>query len=262
MRLKNILLENENKRKFLKGCKTFIKKNNSQIKSENYLYRGTKSDYENSLIKKDYRERREIRGSKYRFYLYEKFKPKKFPERKSLVPSQNGKLNSLWSDRNVYTVFPIGSDYKLVYADEVYDFNQENPYMPEYTNERGMTDIDLQFMLHNLKWELKDSNPKMFKELNDILEDEIPKKPVNIMKTYNRYWNFIKKYENYCCIKFIKENFSFSDLIQVSKDLASDYFENANLAQKIPNMERLEVGIYAPDGFYYVKEELVKDIIK
>lgn len=255
MYLKRILKEQINSRsvrRLKNDCKTFIEKNSSKLKKGNILYRGSKKSYE-GIIKKDPRKRRSVEGDPFKTWLYEHFKPKKYPSREKMIPTQNGELNRLWKKRlgDVVGVFPIGNDFKLQYANEVSDFNSENPYFTTTTMS------SFYFSMKSLpeSYDLDEKDQRKVEELLDQYHESSPIRDEydELKRVYNFMWQGL--------LDLSKKSDDVKEKVEEIKNNTKFYFDNSKLIQKIPSSTGLEINILAPSGFYYVKRDVLKEVI-
>lgn len=266
IKLKSILLENNGAiDDLLSDCSYFISENRKMLLRKRYIWRSSKNKYD--IQKRPFRERKEIRGSSWLYYLYETMKPSNVPSRKELIPCQ-GYVSSKFfgaAELNSYIVFPIGRRYTFVYARFIKDFNF-NVIRKKYTipdsglfsrfpsvmmtlgdlkniaEKNGNVDrknriVNLQkkFKLASDKWSLavneKNVN-KIVPLFDDALEHTEPLLDSEIIQEYEP--KLIQTYEQ--SFEYMNE---YLDLLMQYKGIEA-------------NMENVEVGMYAPDGFYYV----------
>lgn len=250
MRLKEIIKENINEnilRSFKDDCAAFLEINEGRFKNKNYLLRGTMSGYSKNIIKKKPRTRKTIHGNVHYTWMYDKFKPNDYPLRKELIPCQNGELASNWRrSREVYSIFPIEHRYKLHFNYNVSDFNTQNPYFKSE---------DLEKKLNSL---IKNGEVPDYYELDakNVLrhaERSHPRGYKDVKELQQKLWRTIQN--------IASESEEASDFIDFIKKSGELYFENSDLSKEIPKIEGLEIGVYAPSGFYYVKEEVVDEVL-
>lgn len=257
MRIKKLLLEEE-KETFLSDCAYFIERNRLNFKDKNFLVRGTVTIYDQKIVKKDFRKRRRVKGDPMFTFLYEKFRPQNIPSRRDTVPCQNGVVSSLndkWnsSSRDVYYVFPIGNNYKLVYTDGVFDFNIGNRFL------RSSEMFSLIEFMRKIKRKI-DYDHKYTREIYDIFGGVTKREYDEIMKYYKKGLNFIKNKKKF--IKDIGLDYEKQvSMIEKNEKMIKEFFENTKVSKEIPQEKELEVNLYSSNGFYYVDPIKFKRIL-
>ncbi len=250
MKLKGILKEAKSDQlvgKVKEDCSDFISVNRSALESGNYLMRGTDKAYRGDrIVKKDFRLRKKVKGSNFMTWFYEKWKPDSQPSRQEMVPTQFGELTGMFSTKNTFAVFPIGSRYKLHYTSEVEDFNSLNPYINKF--------LDPQKQIEKAKLNYADLPEEVKDELKRAIDLYMEEKSWNydkIVELYEELWEvqkFLGKYRN-----DVKEE------IERLKKSAENYFQNSKFTKKLPGEKGLEVNVYAPDGWYYVDKDITEN---
>jgi len=250
MKLKGILTEVENDKlvdKVKEECSNFISTNLTALESENYLMRGTDKAYRGKrVVKKDFRLRKKVKGSNFMTWLYEKWKPGSQPSRQEMVPTQFGDLTGMFSTKNTFAVFPIGSNYKLHYASEVADFNSLNPHIRK--------SLDPQKQIENAKSNYGDLPKEVRDELKRAIDLYIEEKSWSygkIVELYEELWEVLKFLGEY--------RDDVNRRIETLKKAAENYFQNSKFTKKLPSEDGLEVNVYAPDGWYYVDKGLAEN---
>lgn len=257
MRLKKILLEEAGKDQFLKDCSHFIDQNKKRLKNENFLVRGTPSVYDSRIVRKNYRERREVKGSRMRTYLYEKFKPSGVPSREVTVPCQSGNIADLdeqWKrGKQVYYVFPVGDDYELVYTDGVIDFNSGNPYLDNVFDPRSfLTRVKRYIEKGDAYWH----------EVEAYIRDMRERDYDNIRRSYEEAVEFIENTKGmFDMYKSIHYDEVMSKL-EKNREKIREFFNNTHVSKQIPEKRGLEVSVFIPVGFYYIRPDVLKEIFK
>jgi len=250
MKLKGILTEVENDKlvdKVKEECSNFISTNLTALESENYLMRGTDKAYRGKrVVKKDFRLRKKVKGSNFMTWLYEKWKPGSQPSRQEMVPTQFGDLTGMFSTKNTFAVFPVGSRYKFHYTPEVKDLNSLNPYINK--------SLDPQKQIEKAKLNYTDLPEEVRDELKraiDLYMEEKSWSYDKIIELYDELWEvqkFLGKYRN-----DVKEE------TERLKKSAENYFQHSKFTKKLPGEEGLEVNVYAPGGWYYVDRDIVEN---
>ncbi len=163
-----------------------------------------------------------------------------------MVPTQFGELTGMFSTKNTYAVFPIGSNYKLHYASEVADFNSLNPHIRK--------SLDPQEQIKNAK----SNYGSLPKEVRDELKRAID---LYIEEKNGTYDKIIGLYEElWKVLKFLGEyRDDVKRRIEMLKEAAENYFQNSKFTKQLPGEEGLEVNVYAPNGWYYVDKDIVEN---
>lgn len=247
MRFKKLLVENTTHKmveKVKKDCSPFIKKNKNKLERGHFLMRGTDKTYnDKKIISKNSRKRKEVKGNKFKTWIYEYFKPEDYPSREDMIPSQFKRLEGTWATKNNFTVFPVGTNYKLQYTSNVTDFNSFNPYIENHFNPVAL--------LHQA---LSDGeiSEKLEKEGKDALDDymnKISNEYDDVRVAFNEVWQVISK--------MAPQDEGLKEGLDRLKNDIKRYFQETTLTQKLPESdEALEVNIYAPQGWYYVKPRI------
>lgn len=242
MKLKEILLENVNDniwRKFLEDCAAFIEINESKLKNGYYLYRGT-SSYDRNVIKKRFRQRDEVHGSSTKTWAYEHFKPNDYPSREDMIPTFGGEM-SYNVGSEVHLVFPIDYNYKLQYTRGLDDFNDDD-------NPIGYKNSPFNILMKVLDDEkfpdyLRDKARAFRREGGKYGYDEI-------RNFYGNVWDLAQKAASY--------DEDLREKLEAFKVEVGQYFQKSEVSKEMPGEKEIEVGLYAPQGFYYVKPDVLE----
>lgn len=277
MKLRNLLQEvmlesSASLEDVIEDCSYFLDRNKNMLKVDGqYLIRGTPrtiAGYE----KIPKRSRQSIKGNPFLYYFFETMKPANVPSRKEMIPCQGLKQSIAFRQMNPYSVVPIGSKYKLVWAPGIEDFNY-NKIFGESGNiarldSRMKSDWlwidnvavrpeaykfeDPPFESLAEKWEpwLKELLMKSKKAI-DTKDLENKEKEIDIII------QSLRKYRDQVEHVF-KNTYEGLDQLQV---LMKSYLNRLDVTQKLePAMYNTEVSVYAPNGFYYVRTENMRKI--
>lgn len=285
MKLKNMLTEadivNSDVVTLVKECEPYIKKNIRNIRKNNGLIRTTGNVYGIDKIKP--RKRTSIKGSPWLYYLYETIKPSNFPSRSELVPCYGYEIHKKFGTYK-YKIYPVGNKYKLVYTDGVADFN-ENHIISKYDEKaaqikfQSINDFVLRVYIRTMAglWDniilklvdFKDEaefeeRHKVYKA-TDILLTNIEdirrtwksayntKEISSFMSKYNKLIPKINKVFGAPLLKQLCENYI--DVFAMSTKYMKEYLSKTHITDTLSDdMRKIEVGLYAPDGFYYMND--------
>lgn len=235
-------------RQLKSDCKYFFDTNRQLLESGFFLYRGSLNDYD--VVYKESRKRLNIKGNKYSFYYYEENRPSNAPSRVDLVPCSGGGVSEKFEMMNKYIVFPVGSKYKMVYSDGIQDFNF-NDLKDKYSP------VEPKNSLKNAYHDNKNDMPKEFSgkvfDFMNKMKYRIGSRPDRIMNGYDEIMSFIENNATKISKYMPKVLADIDDFNTYMKE----YLANLHVTQKLTkDMDGLEVGLYAPDGFYYISNEV------
>lgn len=238
-------------------CSHFINNNRQLLKDEFYLMRGT--EFTGNLDKRDYRERKKIRGSAYLYFLFETMRSSSMPSRKSLVPCTGGEVSSLFNRKAVYAVFPIGSNYEMVYTKGIEDFNQNDLNNEVYKVMDPFTEIKMEY--YNTMGNKREMDQETFKDIGYVIGEVEhlidSKKPDNIIKGYKYLFDYLEEDRE----DLEKEIPEIYDQLEEAQKYMNEILQKTEVTKKLKqNMDGLEVGLYAPDGFIYVLDSFINKI--
>lgn len=241
-------------------CRTFLSRNKEMMLQSNFfLKRGSRSSYSRVTFQEE-RKRRKVYSPEL-FFFYNKFKPSGYHSREELVPCVGGELTRFFKNyMNSYIVIPVGSDYQMYYNPSVTDFNY-NKIIDQYELGRDpytklSDDIRSAYKRYYSEdieiTEGFESALKYTKFLIGDASDDM--KPEEIMDKYNSAVKFVKKFKD------VLQEF-FPEVVETYnkyKDYFSKYFGGLAKTQQLEmGMKKNEVGLYAPDGFYYIENETI-----
>jgi len=261
MRLKNalrLITEKEGLRDLKKDCQTFMEKSEAILSEDFYLARASKNDYNGATFRPS-RERKFIRGSNDMFYFYNKFRPSNVPPRHKQVPCTGGSVSGTFQSeaQNSYAVFPVGSRYKMIYTEGVPDFNSPSddelykaPRSPLFTiSEKYWNELNGEI---ESRWDREIGNM-----LSRVDQGDMSNKPGEITSAFDYLVEFMLKYE-----EDIKHYFPEAyESLDEYKEYFEKFFSKTNVVDKLEKeMDGLEVGLFAPDGFYYLEPKFLSDL--
>lgn len=284
MRLKRILLENEQQKQFKKDCKPFLQKNKEKLRDGFFLKRASSNNY-GSFTRKASRQRKEVYSPDL-YYFYEKYRPNSSPSRKNLIPTYGNEIATevfQEDSYNVYNVLPVGNNYKMVYNYQVEDFNYndllERHDLKIYIGCANVIALNMGHLFGRLERSEEFELPSKFEGAKKFSYSiECDTDVSRIEKHYPQFFEFLERYpleelEDIIDMDTSPSHTSSPSLInkKIKRNLKrykkyfSDYFSSFEVTQQLKNnMSQREVGLYAPDGFYYVpkqKEALVTDVL-
>lgn len=282
VRLKRILLENEQQEQFKKDCQPFLQQNEDQLRDGFFLKRASSNEYD-SFTKKGYRERKGVYSPDL-YYFYEKYKPSSAPSRKELIPTYGKAIaDEAFQEEsyNNYAVFPVGNNYKMAYNYYVEDFNY-NDLLEKHgldsfhcLNDFG---LNMGFLLGRISRSEQIQLPSEFEQAKIFAADiKCSVETEKVKRNYDDFFEFLELYSFEELKDKIDMDKSLPDRdpeyiheeikqnLKNYKEYFDDYFASFEVTQELKNsMIRREVGLYAPDGFYYVPEQeetLVIDVL-
>lgn len=259
LKIKSILREVINEQKvndFFIDCNHFLDNNKSMLLDGFYLNRATKKH--GDIKKRPARKRRSIKGSKSLFYYYEKYLPDSIPSRIDQVPCSGGSLSSVFESRlsKTYAVFPVGSSYEMVYIRDAADFNVNHIV-------RSFNDEPLN-LLRQMKKELKNNDgvdepirKYLMGLYGDIHRKEIS--PQDIKKHFGKLEDILQRNQYKLEDKLPTTYKTRENLIETTQYMVKHTQSTTKLSDKLDNVE---VGLYAPNGFYYISMGEVKNILE
>ncbi len=256
------LLEQEasNIKEIEENCEHFLSKNKKELRNDFYLVRGTDGRFQ--VAKREFRTRNKV-FSPGLFYFYNEFRPSQIPKREELVPCFGNNVANIFSHKQKYAVFPIGSNYEMFFHPRIEDFNY-NDEIEKYDLgsapfKKLHEEISSVFQQAKI---IKDTTVKeelpfsesFLKDLEDIYHTRAHDfmKIEKINSIYNKTIKIIEKYK-----RVFEENFSdVLHILQEYQKYFEKYFSGLKETQNLQNeMDKKEVGLYAPDGFYYLSHD-------
>lgn len=255
MRFKKLLFEDNTFDSLIKDCAHFLDKTKNNLSSNFYLGRASPKNYNTPKFRPE-RERKQIRGSKGAFYFYNKFRPSDIPPRHKQVPCLGGSVSDRFSggENNSYAVFPAGTDYKMIYTEGVPDFN-----FPKF---RSIPESPHHVLTTEYYTELRgEIDPEVDKDIDHVLSriDSLKRgsKPKKIMKAFDYLLDYMEGNEELKLV--VSEAY---DALENHREYWREFFSRTHTTQELTlKMDGLEVGLYAPDGFYYVSTGEVHDLL-
>jgi len=243
------------------NCSHFLSKNKKELLDGFFLVRGTDSGLQ--MAKREFRTRKKV-FSPGLFYFYNKFRPSQTPKREELVPCFGNNLANVFSHKQKYAVFPIGSNYKMFFHPRIEDFNYndliENHDLGSAPFKKLHEEIDNAFQRAKIikdttiEEELPFSEP-FLEDLEDTYHTRVHDfmKVEKINSVYDQILKVIQKYK-----QVFKENFpDVLNTLQEYQKYFEKYFSGLKSTQSLQNgIDKKEVGLYAPDGFYYLTYDL------
>lgn len=270
MKLKDILLEDfyipDYVKRIKSDCRPFFKLNEDLLRSGFTVWRVSKKERDQDVTKVPHRTRNKIQGDVWRTFFYREFKPPDLPNRNEMFSCQ-GENPSDDLRGTEYAIFPVGSNYKMVYHPDVKDFNRPK-YMDIRVSSFSLTrGIRMDLNLGITPKELKDPSKvhsETFQEIRDEIGEnlDILYKRFNIAyngsdeaRKYNfdrfeQLWNFLVDNRDYY-EKFLERTYQVVDNM---KNYWKGYFDGLVETKSLSkDMSNREVSVYAPDGVYYLR---------
>lgn len=274
MRLKNVLLKEQKIDTFVEDCYPFLAENEYPLANDFFLKRASENNY-SGLTKKSSRERKGV-FSPDLYFFHEKYKPSAVPPRKKLVPVY-GKhvVQTAFQEGSydTYLVFPIGKNYKLSYHPKVSDFNynsllSNNELRASHCHNKFAAYMG--FLFGKLKKAEGFNIPSKYKKAVSFSRNSKCSVDVSeVMDVYPLLLEFLENYSWEEISGYIDFEYMFGEnlkkdiqaILQNYKNYFKQYFSGMSQTQSIENsMVGSEVGMLAPNGFYYLpenKKELV-----
>ncbi len=274
MRLKNVLLKEQKIDAFVEDCYPFLAENEYPLANGFFLKRASENNY-NGLTKKSARKRKGV-FSPDLYFFYEKYKPSSVPPRKELLPVYGKQIVETAFQEgsyNTYLVFPVGRNYKLYYHPKVGDFNY-NPLLSKknltVTHCHNKFAAYMGFLFGKLRKTEDFEIPSKFKRAvsfsrNAKCSVEVSK----IMDVYPLLFEFLESHSWEEITRHINLEYMFDTnlkkdiqaILQNYKNYFEQYFSGLNQTRSLEKpMIGSEVGMLAPNGFYYLPEN-EKDLI-
>jgi len=273
VKFKDLILENDDNyledkiKKVRKNCSYFIEKNRDMLEQDFFLKRGVERAPGFKIIEKNSRKRKKI-FSPENFYFYDYFKPEKYVSREELVPTYGKEISRFFKGMKVLIVFPAGSNYEMYYHPSILDSNYNRYLDQTILNDPPHNDLIMKIFRGYKRYNYYKNNEEgdisvfddefetAFQYIshfeNDVTGDMSPDE---IRFIYDKVMKFIKKHENIIHEHFKEIWETFKEYEEYFEDwFFSEYKKTQKLSKE---MAHSEVGLYAPDGFYYIENKLI-----
>jgi len=268
MKLKNVLLNEQKIDTFVEDCYAYLAENEYPLANDFFLKRASENNYD-SLTKKSARKRKGV-FSPDLYFFYEKYKPFSAPSRKELVPVYGKQMVETAFQEgsyDTYLVFPVGRNYKLYYHPKVSDFNY-NPLLSKNsltaTHCHNKFAAYMGFLLGKLRrTEDFEISSKFNRAVNFARDAKCSVEVSRIMDVYPLLFEFLESHSWEEITRHINLEYMFDTnlkkdiqvILQNYENYFKQYFSGLNQTMSLETpMVGSEVGMLAPNGFYYLPE--------